>query len=76
VSEGDGDLIIDFADTGGGIPRELEGKIFEPFSTAGKVGGTGLGLTMVRQIADEHRGHVSYESDPKHGTRFTFRLPL
>lgn len=69
-------LIIDFADTGSGIPAELEGRLFEPFSSAGKVGGTGLGLAMVKQIAEEHRGTVGYETEPRRGTRFTFRLPL
>lgn len=75
VSAGEGELVFDFQDTGKGIPPELEGKLFVPFSTAGKVGGTGLGLAMVKQIADEHGGTVSYVSSRK-GTRFTFRLPL
>jgi signal transduction histidine kinase len=76
VSVHDGELVFDFQDTGSGIPKELEGRIFEPFSTSGKVGGTGLGLAMVKQIADEHHGHVSYASDAKRGTRFTFGIPL
>lgn len=75
VSSKDGELIFEFQDTGGGIPAELEGKLFVPFSTAGKVGGTGLGLAMVKQIADEHGGTVAYQSSKK-GTRFTFRIPL
>lgn len=75
VSSKDGELIFEFQDTGGGIPAELEGKLFVPFSTAGKVGGTGLGLAMVKQIADEHAGSVAYQSSKK-GTRFTFRVPL
>ena len=70
-----GTLWIDFADTGTGIPKEIEGRVFEPFSTSGKVGGTGLGLAMVKQIADEHGGAVAYVSSKK-GTRFTFRVPL
>jgi signal transduction histidine kinase len=76
VSAHGGELVFDFQDTGSGIPKELEGRIFEPFSTSGKVGGTGLGLAMVKQIADEHHGHVSYSSDAKRGTRFTFGIPL
>jgi K+-sensing histidine kinase KdpD len=76
VTSQGGDLVIDFLDTGSGIPKEIEGRIFEPFSTSGKVGGTGLGLAMVKQIAEEHLGQVSYSSDPKRGTRFTFRIPL
>ncbi len=69
-------LEIVFEDTGGGIPTELEGRLFEPFATAGKVGGTGLGLAMVRQIAEEHMGSVDYQSVPGRGTRFTVRLPV
>lgn len=64
-----------FADTGSGVPSEIEGKLFEPFSTSGKVGGTGLGLAMVRQIAEEHRGTVDYKST-RRGTKFSFRIPL
>ena len=69
------DLVFHFDDTGGGIPAELSDRVFEPFATSGKVGGTGLGLAMVKQIADEHQGTVTYSSSNK-GTRFTFRLPL
>lgn len=74
VNKKDGELVFDFKDTGGGIPKELEGKLFRPFSTAGKVGGTGLGLAMVKQIAEEHGGRVSYVSSKK-GTKFTVRVP-
>ena len=71
------DLVIHFDDTGTGIPEELRHSLFEPFATAGKVGGTGLGLAMVRQIVEEHRGTVRYEDGHKRkGTRFTVRLPL
>ncbi|MBK8012562.1 MAG: GAF domain-containing protein [Deltaproteobacteria bacterium] len=72
--EGNG-LVFEFADTGPGVPPELRGALFEPFATAGKRRGTGLGLAMVKQIAEEHRGTVSYESGPG-GTVFTVRLPL
>lgn len=76
VSKVGDELVLAFSDTGTGIPREVADKIFEPFATAGKAGGTGLGLAMVKQIADEHGGSVSYVSAPKRGTTFTFRLPL
>ena len=69
------DLAFHFVDTGGGVPPELADRLFEPFATSGKVGGTGLGLAMVKQIADEHQGAVGYKTSKK-GTRFTFRLPL
>jgi signal transduction histidine kinase len=75
ASKLDGQLVFDFADTGSGVPQELEGRLFEPFATSGKVGGTGLGLAMVRQIAEEHRGAIDYRSTKK-GTTFSLRIPL
>ncbi len=70
------DLVFHFDDEGRGIPEEVRDRLFEPFATAGKAGGTGLGLAMVKQIADEHRGTVTFGSAPGRGTRFTFRIPL
>jgi signal transduction histidine kinase/putative methionine-R-sulfoxide reductase with GAF domain len=70
------DLVFEFADTGLGISKEVEGRVFEPFVTAGKANGTGLGLAMVKRIADEHRGTVAFESAPYKGTKFTFALPM
>jgi signal transduction histidine kinase len=75
ASKVDEQLVFDFADTGSGVPPELEGRLFEPFATSGKVGGTGLGLAMVRQIAEEHRGTIDYKSTKK-GTTFSLRIPL
>ena len=71
----DDEILFEFADTGGGIPMDLDGRLFEPFATSGKVGGTGLGLAMVKQIAEEHMGSVSYESN-KRGTKFSLRIPV
>lgn len=70
------ELVFEFADTGVGISRELEGRVFEPFVTAGKADGTGLGLAMVKRIAEEHRGTVGFSSAEGRGTKFTFTLPL
>ena len=72
----EGQLRFVFEDDGPGIPAELENKLFEPFSTSGKAGGTGLGLTMVRQIAKEHGGSVEAEPRAEGGTRFIFSIPL
>jgi signal transduction histidine kinase len=70
----DEELGLDFADQGGGIPPEMEGRVFEAFATA-KKGGTGLGLAIVKKIVDEHGGRVSYESNPGRGTTFKVVLP-
>lgn len=67
-------LLIGVADTGPGIPAEIEGRIFQSFVTAGKANGTGLGLTIVKKIVDEHQGTVSVQSSPR-GTVFELRLP-
>jgi len=75
ASKADGHLVFAFADTGSGVPAELEGRLFQPFATSGKVGGTGLGLAMVRQIAEEHRGSIDYRSTRK-GTTFSLKIPL
>ncbi|HET9955449.1 MAG TPA: GAF domain-containing protein [Polyangiaceae bacterium] len=68
------DLVISVSDTGPGIPKEIEGRLFQSFVTANKAGGTGLGLAIVKKIVDEHGGSVKVKSSPK-GTRFVMRLP-
>jgi signal transduction histidine kinase/putative methionine-R-sulfoxide reductase with GAF domain len=69
------DVVISVTDDGPGIPPELEGRLFERFATFGKVGGTGLGLALVHQIAADHQGQVSWERPAQGGTRFVLRLP-
>ncbi|WP_437286939.1 GAF domain-containing protein [Sorangium sp. So ce406] len=69
-----GDLAISVADTGKGIPKEIQGRLFQSFVTAGKRGGTGLGLAIVKKIVDEHAGTIKVESSDK-GAKFTIRLP-
>jgi signal transduction histidine kinase len=68
------ELVIGVEDTGSGIPKEIEGRLFQSFVTAGKKGGTGLGLAIVKKIVDEHGGNVRVETSPR-GTRFELRLP-
>ena len=64
------------ADTGHGIPQEALKKIFEPFFTTKEFGkGTGLGLTVVKGIIEEHQGSIAVESLPGGGTTFTILLP-
>jgi signal transduction histidine kinase/putative methionine-R-sulfoxide reductase with GAF domain len=69
-----GDLIIEVSDTGPGIPKQIEGRLFESFVTAGKKGGTGLGLAIVKKIVTEHGGTVGVQTAPS-GTTFTLVLP-
>jgi len=72
----EGMLLIEFADTGSGIPEEIRARIFEPFFTAGKRHGTGLGLAIIKKIVDDHQGKIEVESVPGSGTTFTLLLPL
>jgi signal transduction histidine kinase len=68
-------LVFEVEDSGGGIPAELEGRLFELFASA-KQGGTGLGLAIVKKMVEEHGGNITYRSRPGEGTCFTIRLPL
>jgi signal transduction histidine kinase len=67
-------LVIDVIDTGPGIPKAIEARLFQSFVTAGKKGGTGLGLAMVKKIAHEHGGAIRFKTAPT-GTTFTMTLP-
>lgn len=71
--EGD-EVFISVADTGQGIPKEIEGRLFQSFVSVGKKGGTGLGLAIVKKIVDEHGGTVTASSSSD-GATFEIRLP-
>lgn len=66
---------ITVADTGPGIPPEIQASIFTPYFTT-KPSGTGLGLAIVYQIAEGHGGRVSVGNAPGQGAEFTLTLPL
>jgi C4-dicarboxylate-specific signal transduction histidine kinase len=78
ASSRDDDWIrIAFADTGPGIPRELEQRIFDPFFTTKEVGtGTGLGLSITYSIVKEHGGQISIGSEETLGASFLIELPV
>jgi signal transduction histidine kinase len=64
------------SDTGLGIPAAAVSKIFDPFFTTKEFGkGTGLGLTVVKGIIEEHHGSITVESEEGKGTTFTILLP-
>jgi signal transduction histidine kinase/putative methionine-R-sulfoxide reductase with GAF domain len=70
----DSALVVSFSDTGPGIPREIEHRLFQSFVTSAKKGGTGLGLAIVKKIAAEHGGSISARSSSR-GATFTLRIP-
>lgn len=73
----DGQIVIRFSDTGCGIPAEVLPRIFDPFFTTRDVGsGTGLGLTVSRDIITAHGGNIEASSEPDAGTTFTIHLPI
>jgi signal transduction histidine kinase len=63
------------ADDGPGIPPRIKARLFEPFNTS-KPNGMGLGLAIVRRIADGHKAAVRVESEPGRGTAFHLELPV
>jgi signal transduction histidine kinase len=67
-------VLIDVEDTGPGIPRAIRDRLFEPFVTAGKDHGLGLGLALSRQTVLDHGGDMWTE--PAKGARFVICLPL
>jgi signal transduction histidine kinase len=73
----DGYAVINFKDTGSGIPNEIIDRIFEPFFTTKQQGeGTGLGLDIVKKIIKNHNGKIEVESEVGVGTTFRVFLPL
>ncbi len=74
--EDDGSRIdLRFSDTGRGIPSPIRNTLFEPFVSQGKENGTGLGLTVVQKIIQDHGGDILVERSSAEGTVFHIILP-
>jgi signal transduction histidine kinase len=67
---------IRIADNGRGIPESIRDRLFEPFISSGKENGTGLGLTVVQKIVQDHGGDIIVEQTSGAGTVFRLTLPL
>lgn len=77
INSENGQVIVEFADTGCGMDRETRERIFEPLYTTKERGrGTGLGLVVVRQIIEEHAGTIAVESQPGRGSHFRLTFPV
>lgn len=76
-----GMIAISVTDTGIGIPKDKFGTIFKSFeqvdgSVAREYGGTGLGLTITKQLVELHGGTITVQSEPGRGSTFTVTLPI
>jgi signal transduction histidine kinase len=67
--------VLEVADTGKGIPTEVQKRLFDPFFTT-KESGTGLGLPIAGRIVEKHGGILQYQTQTNHGTTFGIVLPL
>lgn len=77
LEEKDKKVIIEVEDTGIGIPKENLSKIFQPFfTTKPPTEGTGIGLSISKEIVDKHQGEITVESEVGKGTTFRIILPL
>ncbi|HXA22205.1 MAG TPA: PAS domain S-box protein [Acetobacteraceae bacterium] len=69
-----GSVLVSVADTGGGIPPEIETRLFQPFVTT-KADGMGIGLSVCRTIVEAHGGRLWVEPNGSNGSVFRFTLP-
>jgi hypothetical protein len=67
--------IVTVTDTGRGMSEQQITQIFRPFYTT-RSNGTGLGLSLVRRIVEEHQGHIQVKSEPGNGSTFEVQLPF
>ena len=74
LTEVDERIYVTILDNGPGIPASVRRTLFDPFVTAGKPNGTGLGLTLARRVAEEHGGSVCLEKSNRERTVFTLSL--
>lgn len=77
----EGTVVIEVQDTGIGIPREVQNQVFDRFfrvssTDTENIGGSGLGLSLVKAIIDYHKGRVWLHSEEKEGTIFYLALPI
>lgn len=73
----DGRVAVTVADNGPGVPEELRRKVFDPYFTTKPAGvGTGIGLSICRNVVEAHGGEVQLTNEPGGGARFDILLPV
>jgi signal transduction histidine kinase len=78
AAQEDAEIVVSIRDRGIGIPEEERERVFERYyrgSNTSGIGGSGVGLSLVRSIVDLHKGAISLESREGEGSCFTLRLP-
>jgi signal transduction histidine kinase len=76
AEDNDGWLLFTVSDTGEGMNKEVLERVFEPFYSSSKGGGTGLGMAIVKSTVEAHGGNIEIDSAPGKGTRIFLRIPL
>jgi signal transduction histidine kinase len=71
----DAEVVISVEDTGPGVPALIASQLFQPFVTAGKKNGMGLGLALSRKTVISHGGDL-WSEEKNGGARFVMRLPV
>ncbi|MCU0288511.1 MAG: HAMP domain-containing histidine kinase, partial [Acidobacteria bacterium] len=67
-------IVFAIKDMGPGVPESIRNTVFEPFSTANKIQGTGLGLFIAKNIVEAHNGTITFNTGPT-GTEFLIKIP-
>jgi signal transduction histidine kinase len=78
AAQEDAEVVVSMKDHGIGVPEEDRERVFDRYyrgSNTSGIGGSGVGLSLVRSIVDLHKGTISLESTEGKGSRFTVRLP-
>ena len=76
ASTKEGSAVVEVRDTGPGVPQEVQQRLFQPFVSAGKKNGLGLGLAAAHRTVTEHGGRMWLYSEPGLGACFAFSLPI
>jgi len=76
VSREEKNIVIETSDTGIGMEREVQERVFEPFFSGSPESGVGLGMSIVKSVVEAHNGHLSFRSRVGEGTTFRIELPM